>query len=311
MISFFQVSEQLQSQLLSKPRIEPVKRPSEKSFNVILRPMGGEEVIFLSGTSPETAYRLPPLQLHAPEEILSLDRTEFALRSNLKGYSLSRPWELQFTNFPPILGTADHHELYYSLLQQDRKDSSPGDVLVNIDSHNDVTQGDGIESDNNEVTLANFIGQGFRDTFRKVWDHYIWITDKDAYGGGVEKNLKDVAERFDPTQMQEALGKAVRIAQQKNSKIILTIDLDFFGAGAMKNKTGNTEFKPEIAKQQLEFIFQFIKKNHQFIRLVHFSESLGYVIKGNEQVLELYKQMVPLLNEISQITSETKVLQPA
>jgi hypothetical protein len=279
--------ENFQDQLLSPPKIVQEDASREYEFTARFTPLGGSEVDFDSGTGPKEVFTEPPVEIKSPVEILSLPRHTFD-DGGTPVESLARSWMFKSDTLPPILGTADHHELYYFLIQQDRKNSSPDDILVNIDAHDDVYQLDGLENAGNSVGLENFVSQGMRPDFRQTWGHYNWIATDKAHGAGVKKNLFDRTTRFTKEQITQGLDDAVRQAKEKGSKVIVTIDLDFFGAEQQP-------FDPEKSAPQLQEIFKFIKSNSDFIRLVHFTESLVYATKGNQQIQQLYEQIIPLI----------------
>lgn len=258
---------------------------------VTIKPLGGEAMRFMSATSPESNFTQPPTRLKKAKDILQVERVHHGTGNYFEADTLKAPWYLEINGMPPILGTSDHHELLYHLWQSDSSESNPNDVLLNFDSHDDVEQ-EKLDPDNDSVTLGDYVGRGFSDRARKVWDHYLFVAPPRAHSESMKKNLPGKSDRYANFELDVAFQDALRIAKEKKSKIVLTLDLDFFGALQME------EFNPEQMekyKNYLRMIFDFVRENAEYIRLVHITESLSYASKKNEQVAALYKEIAEIL----------------
>ncbi|MCD8506762.1 hypothetical protein LRY58_00425 [Candidatus Woesebacteria bacterium] len=266
----------------------------------ITLPDAEKTAIFISANSPKEAYSRPPEKVQNPNEILQLERYSYNAGAGESYQALVRPWVFK-KNDVTFLGTGDHHELYYQLLSSGN--SSKDDVLLSFDSHDDAKtnrfpKGDDIE----EITLGNFVRVGVQETIRKVWRDYILIarpqTQTDHSVATFDQNNLALMPFTENTQQSleyviQLMSYAVTIAKQRKSKVILTIDLDFFGS------FDTIAYNENEMKQVLDTIFSFVEKNKKYIRLVHLSESLGYTRDGNHQIQSIYSVLVQKLKELS------------
>lgn len=228
-------------------------------------------------------------QLKRPSDLGGVARQTLYLRDE-QYKVLSQPWELLSRLGVPVLGTPDHHGLLLHLVESG--DSSPADVLLNFDTHHDVWYSDQpIDPGLQTVRKGNFVAAGFAQHLQKVWDHYILVAHTDDVLQGVEK-LQGKGIMFERLRLLDACSAALEQAKQSNSKIILTIDYDYFGS------RDGIDFDPVEAAQDLQDIFQFVRENRDFIRLVHCAESVEFCADGNAQVSQLNEMLSSLLEQI-------------
>ncbi len=215
---------------------------------------------------------------------------EFQKRDNQILHPLQRIWKYTTQSGIPLIGTSDHHQLYFYLLTQPTNSTNQDDILLNFDSHDDVDQVSN-QINSNVVNIGNFVSTGFFDNVRKVWDHYIVVEPKEAPKLGID-NLGEKAERIDSEKIDQALNKALEQSRKKNSKIILTIDFDFFGANRIK------DFDSSRANQQLTQIFTFVREHPDAFRLIHLAESEDYASQGVQQIQTLYTMISSQLEQL-------------
>lgn len=267
--------------------IESIK-PTEhaRQFIVKVKNAAGKTAEFLSCDGPERSYKEEPARCQRPQDILSLPRF-LSGRRDMPIHPLERMWIYETKNNPPFLGTPDHHQLYFYLLKTGRAD--PNDVLLNADSHDDVPQFDW-DQQNTTVNFGGYVINGFSETIQKAWDHYVLIAPQETHGTGMKKHLQNKSIRFQPNQLERAWEDAFIEAKRRGGKIIVSLDLDFFGSHDLR--------KPFNPSQAVEYLIRFFSLIHQYkneIKLVHFTESLQYSIGGDEQVRQLYAVMAELM----------------
>lgn len=258
-------------------------------FSVRIKPNGAkQEARFLSAISRPEAFTQPPQKIQKPNDLLTLERHRMSTRGGRDYTALVRPWMLQRSGVT-FLGTEDHHELYYQLLQREKGETSPEDILFNVDAHDDVTQGE-LNPHDTDITIGDFVGIGFQETVRKTWAYYLLVSRPYSHSAGSDRNLSpENYVRLNPEHLLGGLKRAVELAKLKKSKVIITIDLDFFGCAHI------VDFNPRESQRVLSQILQFVQENKKYIRLVHFTESLSYAVGGDEQISTLYQQLVQLL----------------
>ncbi len=264
---------------------------SSYRFDAVVRSPDGKEATFGSAIGPESVFTKPPSRLTSPEDVLTVPRGYFEETKYFQCHPLTEAWQYKDKRGLQFLGTADHHELYYYLLKQKSEDINPQDILLNFDSHDDITQKE-YDAENTTILAGDFVGAGFSQTVRKTWDHYVVVAPPEMNGKGVEK-FPGKAERFNSNDKKQAMERALQAARLKGSKVIVSLDLDFFGA------TDTIDYDQVKAQTEMQEIFTLINEHRDQIRLVHVTESLGYSQKVDQQITSLYQMMVKEINQMN------------